>query len=422
VPRPTDSAAYARYVLGVLFAVSVVNFVDRQILSILLEPIKAELHASDTAMGFLTGIAFALFYTVAGIPIARIADRGSRRTVIAVGLTAWSAMTAASGLARSYGQLALARVGVGVGEAASGPAAHSLLADYFPPARRATALAVYAMGIHVGILIGFVVGGWVSQLWGWRAAFFVVGAPGLVLAVVVQATVREPPRHVAHGPGVSNADAIRAFWRMRSLRHMALGAALHSFAAYGIAAWAPAFLGRVHHMQPGAIGTWLGLLTGVGGICGALLGGTIADRMGARDARWYLWAPALASVAEVPFWFAFLLWDKPVPAMLMGFPGIVGGAMWLGPVFATTQTLVRPEMRALASALLLFVINLIGLGLGPQAVGVLNDVLSGRFGTDAIRYSLLVVGVMNVWAAAHFVLAARTVRADLATPGRSAAA
>jgi predicted MFS family arabinose efflux permease len=418
VPSPSTSPAYARYVLGLLFVVFVVNFVDRQILSILLEPIKADLGVSDTAMGFLTGIAFALFYTVAGIPIARLADHGTRRTIIAVGLAVWSAMTALSGLARTFGQLALARIGVGVGEAACSPPAHSLLADYFPPERRATALAVYSMGIHVGVLVGFIVGGWMSQYFGWRAAFLVVGLPGLALALLVRLTVREPPRTHVDALPQSSATALRTLWNVRTFRHMALGAAFHSFAAYGIAAWAPAFLARVHHMAPGQIGMWLGLISGFGGAIGAVTGGVLADRLGVRDARWSLWVPAVASIVEVPFWFVFLLWPTHVPALLGGIPGIVGGAMWLGPVFATTQNLVRPDMRALASALLLFVVNLIGLGIGPQAVGVLNDLLAPTAGVGAVRYSLLIVGVMNVWASVHFALAARTLRADLPLASR----
>jgi len=432
VPAPSHSPAYARYVLGILFVVFVFNFVDRQILAILLEPIKADLGASDTAMGFLTGIAFALFYTVAGIPIARMADRGSRRTVIAVGLALWSGMTALSGMAQTFAQLALARVGVGVGEAACSPPAHSLLADYFPPERRATALAIYAMGIHVGILVGFIVGGWANQLLGWRQAFFIVGLPGLVLAIVVRLTVREPVRGITDGlahatemPSVS--EALGILRKLGSLRHMAIGAGLHSFAGYGLAAWGPAFLARVHHMGSAEIGTWLGLITGFGGMIGAILGGTLADRLGARDERWRLWVPTLASIVEVPFLVAFLLWPTPGPALAIAVPGILAGAMWLGPVFATTQTLVRPDMRALTSAVLLFVINLIGLGLGPQAVGVLNDAMKGTFGAEAIRYSLLLVGLTNLWAAAHFALAARDVRKDLRRvtrlrPARSGAA
>lgn len=415
---PPISPGYARYVLGVLFVVYVFNFVDRQILSILLQPIKEELQVSDTAMGFLTGIAFALFYTVAGIPIARWADTGTRRSVIALGLAIWSAMTALSGLVRTFGQLALARVGVGVGEAACSPPAHSLLADYFPPHRRATALAVYSMGIHVGILVGFVLGGWVNQLFGWRQAFLVVGLPGLVLAAVVRLTVREPVRGTwelttAGVPVESSREVLRFVWGLASFRHMALAAALHSFAAYGVATWGPAFLIRVHGMETGAIGTWLGLITGVGGAIGALGGGMLADRLGVRDPRWSLWLPAVAAAVEVPFWLAFLLVPEPSQALLWLVPAVVAGAMWLGPVFALTQGLVRPHMRALASALLLFVINLIGLGMGPQAVGILNDVLAGTFGAAAIRYSLLLVAAMNLWSAVHFAWAARTLRADL---------
>jgi predicted MFS family arabinose efflux permease len=413
MPPDPISPAYARYVLGLLFVVFVFNFVDRQILAILLEPIKEDLGVSDTAMGFLTGIAFALFYTVAGIPIARYADRGTRRTVIALGLAVWSAMTALSGMVRSFAELALARVGVGIGEAACTPPAHSLLSDYFLPERRATALAIYSMGIHVGVLLGFVIGGLMSQYFGWRAAFLVVGLPGLVLAIVVRLTVREPPRTHAAAAPVPSGTAIRRLWAMPTFRHMALGAALHSFAAYGVAAWAPAFLARVHHMQPAEIGLWLGMITGVGGGIGAVSGGILADRLGARDVRWSLWLPALASLVQIPFWFLFFLWPHPVQALVAGIPGVLGGAMWLGPVFATTQSLVRPDMRALASAVLLFVINLIGLGIGPQAVGVLNDLLTPWAGAAAVRYSLLIVGVMNVWAAIHFTIAARTLRADL---------
>jgi MFS family permease len=209
---------------------------------------------------------------------------------------------------------------------------------------------------------------------------------------------------------------------MPTFRHMAYGAALHSFAAYGIAAWAPAFLARVHHMGSGEIGTWLGLISGVGGAIGAASGGMIADRLGVRDARWSLWLPAIASLVQVPFWFVFLLRDDPTQALLFSIPGAIGGAMWLGPVFATVQSLVRPDMRALSSAIMLFVINLIGLGVGPQAVGVLNDLLAPAHGPSAVRYSLLIVGLMNTWAAGHFVLAARTLRRDLARPVRSAAA
>jgi MFS family permease len=419
--RTTITPAYARYVLALLFVAYVFNFVDRQILAILLQPIKEELLVSDTAMGLLTGIAFALFYTVAGIPIARLADRRSRRTIIAVGLTAWSAMTAASGLVRTFVQLAVARIGVGVGEAAFVPPAHSLIADYFPAERRATAMAIFSMGVHVGLAFGFILGGWIAQLFGWRAAFFAVGLPGLLLAVLVRLTVHEPARgrtDIAHGAAsaapVSLRTAVATLWSLRSFRHLALAAALISFGGYAFAVWGPTFFIRVHGMSTGQLGTWLGAILGTGGIIGAIGGGIVADRVGARDMRRQLYVPAAACLIQLPCAIAALISATPLPALLLLFPSAVMSAVWFGPVFSLTQALVRPSMRATASAVLIFVINLIGLGLAPLAVGALNDFLNPIYGAHAIRYSLMLVAVTNLVAAMHFVLATRTLLPDLA--------
>jgi predicted MFS family arabinose efflux permease len=413
------SDAYARYVLGLLFVAYVFNFIDRQILAILLEPIKRELGASDTAMGLLTGFAFALFYTCAGIPIARLADRGVRRSIIAAGLAVWSLLTAVSGTVRSFAELALARIGVGVGEAAFVPPAHSLISDYFPPERRATAMAVFSMGVHVGIAFGFLLGGWIAEFFGWRRAIFAVGLPGLLLAVLVRLTVREPPRRVAPAAAAEGASTVvRALWRRRSFRHLSLAAALHSFGGYAFAVWGPPFFVRVHGMASGELGTWLGAILGIGGALGSVGGGLIADRWGAGDPRRKLWLPAIASVLQVPWVLALLTIASPRPAMLALVPSAVLSAMWFGPVFALTQSLVRPEARATASAVLVFVINLIGLGLGPPAVGALSDALTPSYGPRAIGYALLVIGVTNLWAALHFALGARTVRADLADAAR----
>jgi predicted MFS family arabinose efflux permease len=419
VSLEAPTRAYANWVLALLFAVYVFNFVDRQILNILVEPIKQELGVSDRAMGLLTGFTFAVFYTFAGIPIARLADRGPRRSVIAAGAVLWSAMTAASGLARGFAQLALARIGVGVGEAACSPPAHSLLSDYFPPERRTTALAVYASGIHFGTAFGYLAGGWLNQVFDWRTAFFAVGLPGVVVAALLRLTVREPPRGLseggAHGeplPGVR--EVFDFLWGLRSFRHLSLGAAFAAFAGYGMASWTPAFLIRVHHMGTGEIGTWLGLIAGLAGASGAWLGGWLTDALRVRDARFGLWIPAISVLAGLPFVAGLLFWPDPHVALLLSIPSTLAGAMWLGPVFALTQTLVRIRMRAVASAILLFVINLIGLGLGPYTVGALNDLLHPRFGAEAVRYSLAgVVLVTSVWAAAHFVRGARTVRVDL---------
>ncbi len=408
---------YAIYVIGVFALANAFNFLDRQLLAILLVPIKDELGASDAEMGFLSGFAFALFYTFAGIPIARLADGGSRRTVIAIGVAVWSAMTALSGLARSYAQLAAARVGVGVGEAAASPAANSLISDYFPPERRATALAIYNMGANVGIMFGFWAGAWIGENLGWRTAFTVVGLPGLAVAVLVRVTVREPPRG---GQSAAATDLLPPFrvvlahmWAQRSFRHLSLAAALYAFASYGFTTWGATFLIRVHGLTVGESGLWMGLILGFGGALGTFAGGRLCDVLGARDTRWMVWIPAIGAVGALPLLAVFLLWPERTGALLCYAPAVALSLFFVGPSYALTQGLAPPRMRAQATALLLFVINLIGLGAGPLAVGALNDALEPEFGVYAIRYSLLVVALTNLWAVSHSLLAARTVRDDL---------
>ena len=255
-PPPEVGGPYAYYVLGVLFVVYIFNFIDRQILAILLQPIKDDLKISDTALGFLTGFAFALFYTFAGLPLARVADRWVRRSLIGISLATWSIMTAVSGLARGFIDLALARIGVGIGEAGATPPAHSLIADYFPPAKRATAFAVYASGIYVGVGIGFFVGGWVNDNYGWRTAFYVVGLPGILMALLVRLTVREPPRGMSEARvSAERQYTIGEVWRFFAAvpagRNISLAGAFHAFVGYGLGAWIPAFFVRLHGMTPG---------------------------------------------------------------------------------------------------------------------------------------------------------------------------
>ena len=418
------SDSYRRYALGLLLVVYILNFVDRSILSILLQPIKEEFDVSDTALGFLSGIAFAAFYTVIGIPIARWADRGVRRSIIALAVLVWSAMTALTGLASSFAQLAVARVGVGVGEAGCSPPAHSLISDYFPPERRATALAVYSLGIPIGGSIGYLAGGWINEFFEWRTAFIVVGLPGILLAVIVRLTLREPRRGTFDPPtadatataDLSVRDVFRFLSSLRSFRHMALGAALHAFYGYGAAAFIAAFFARSHGIPSGELGTWLAGLALTGGVAGTFLGGYLADRLGPRDQRWCMWIPAISTLIYIPFAFLLYLWPDGRVALVLSLPGSFLGGMYLGPTFAMVQTLVRPEMRAVASAILLFVINIIGLGLGPQGVGILSDVLntSFGFGDEALRYALLSIIVgFAAWSVVHFALAARTIREDL---------
>jgi predicted MFS family arabinose efflux permease len=412
------SLAYSYYVLGILFTVYVFNFIDRQVLAILLQPIKQDLQASDTAMGFLAGFAFVVFYTFAGIPIARFADRTSRRSVIAAGLAVWSAMTAASGLARSFTQLALARVGVGIGEAAGSPPAHSLLSDYFPPERRATALSIYATGVYVGAMIAFMAGGYIREHFGWRLVYLVVGLPGIPLALLVRMTVRELPRGFSEsGPAdtrvVGIGEVLRFLLSRRSFLYIAAGASCQSLGGYAILSWGPAFLERVHQMPVVEVGTWLGLCVGVGGSAGAYLGGKLADRLGSRDPSWYMRLPAMQAVLGVPFVAAFLLLQSPKLALICFFPFYFIANMYIGPMLAMTQGLVRLRMRATASAILLFILNMVGLGAGSFVVGFLNDQFAGRFGIEAIRYSLLAVALVGGLASLFFLQASRTLPQDL---------
>ena len=333
---PTEvGGPYAYYVLAVLFVVYVFNFIDRQILAILLQPIKEDLQVSDTAMGFLTGFAFAVFYAIAGLPLARVADRWVRRSLIALSIATWSLMTAASGLARNFTDLALARVGVGVGEAGCTPPAHSLLSDYFPPEKRATVLAVYACGIYMGVGLGFWLGGWLNDAFGWRVAFMVIGLPGVAMAVVVRFTVREPPRGmsertVAASRAYSLGETWRFLTRLPSGRRISLAAAFQAFVGYGLAAWIPAFFIRLHGMTPGELGLWLSWITGIGGALGAFSGGWLADRWVRRQPKARTHISLVGALCSTPFIIAALVLDNTTLALLSFFPANVFGTMWLG--------------------------------------------------------------------------------------------
>lgn len=410
--------------LAFLVVLYVVNFVDRQILSVLLEPIKRDLGASDTQMGLLTGLAFALFYTVAAIPIARFADGGVRRDVIVVGVAVWSVMTAACGLARNFAELALARVGVGVGEATLNPTAHSLLSDYFPPEKRATALALYNVGGNLGIMVGFVLGGYVGETFGWRNAFLIVGLPGLLAAVATRFVLVEPPRGGKEGLSVeadlaTTGEVVRFMLRQRTFRHLALASALYSFAAYGFTVWGSTFLIRVHQMTLSETGVAMGLIQGIGGGLGTYAGGRMSDALSRRDERFAVWVAAAGGALALPFLALFLLWPERSGALLGYAVAMVFSVFFIGPSYGLVQSLARVRMRAQAAALLLFAVNLIGLGIAPLVVGMLNDGLASRFGDEAIRYSLMVTGATSLWAVAHSLFAARSVRADLAEVRRA---
>jgi predicted MFS family arabinose efflux permease len=403
---PLHAAAKpARYV-ALLFLVSAVSFMDRQILAILLEPIKRDLGASDTEMGLLTGFAFALFFAVASIPIARAADRYSRRNIIAVALTFWSVMTMLSGYAATFLQLAAARVGLGVSEAAAMPATLSMLSDLFPRDRRAAPLGLLAVAAPVGTMIAFTIGGIMNAAIGWRMTFVALGAPGLLLTVVILLTIREPRRGASEGRSVDAKhyglyDTIRYLWSLRSLRCLAAAASLNVFAASAKLVWSAPFLIRVHNMNTDEAGVWIGMTTGVGGIAGVLLGGLAAQRLARSDPAWMLRIPALTSALAAPFVVLFLLLPaSSAPVMNLG--ASFFGASMMGPVLAVTQTLAKVHMRALAAALVALVVNLIGAGVGPLMVGALSDLLAPSLGPSSIRYALLVLAVVALLGAALF--------------------
>jgi len=418
--NPYASRKKAYYALVILTIVYSFNFIDRQLLAILQEAIKADLLLSDSQLGLLTGFAFAAFYVIAGIPIARWADRGNRRDIVALSLFVWSFMTAISGLVNNYLQLLLARIGVGIGEAGGSPPSHSIISDIFPPNKRASAIGFYSMGVSVGILFGFLAGGWLNEFFGWRIAFLVVGAPGILLAVVVRMSVPEPIRGLTEKRQVSSqavplAEVVSVLWSRRSFRHLALGAGLNAFAGYSISNWTASFMIRSHDMSTGELGTWLAMTIGLGGAVGVFCGGLLADRLAPRDQRWYAWLPALAGFICLPFMTAVYLVSNPYTALLLGVvPGILFN-VYLGNTIATTHGLVGLRMRALSSAILFLVINTIGLGLGPWSVGLLSDYLEPQLGAESLRYAMLyLLPAVMFWSACHFYLASRTLRQDLA--------
>ena len=396
------------------------NFIDRQILAILLPAIKIEFGVDDWVLGFLAGPAFAIFYVTLGIPIAVVADRWNRRNLITISLTIWSAMTALSGVAANIVQLALARIGVGVGEAGFSPPAHSMIADLYPPERRSMAMGIFTLGISLGIMIAYLGGGWMAQNIGWRQAFYIVGIPGLLLAFLFRTTVTEPPRGMSEGKTdnrerFSVLTVAKFLAARKSFVHMSLGAGLASFTAYAVLSFFPSFLERSHGMDLQEIGAYLGLIIGVSTGIGFVGGGYIADRVGETSQRYSLWIMSAAMLLGWVFVFPLYLLTDPYVVMAVFFVPSVLNNMYLATTFAQTQGLVGVRMRSVASSLLLFVINVLGLGLGPLVAGWLSDWFAATAGNESLRYSLLLIGaVTGPWIAFHFYAAGRHIESDLA--------
>ena len=417
-----DRGRYKWYALTILVLVYTSSHVDRQIMGILLQPIKEDMGATDTQMGFLIGLTFALFYATLGMPIAMLADRSNRRNIITAALTIWSAMTVLCGYTQNFLQLTLARIGVGVGEAGSTPPSHSMISDMFPLHQRGTAMGIYALGVNLGLLIAYLAGGWMSEHWGWRWTFVAVGAPGVLLALILRFTVAEPRRGLSEaGRSLQAAppfrEVARYMWTTPATRHVVFGSALAGFVGYGMVLWLPAFFARSHGLSQTEIGLTLALMAGIVGGAGTFLAGRLADMLARHDQRWFAWVVAIGKVVLVPFlvWF-FLTTDFRSAILIYLIPAFFGG-FYLAPTFAMIQSLVKPEMRAVASAICLFLLNIIGLGIGPQSVGILSDWLADSYGDESLRYALMVFSLVNVWCGLHYFLAARTLPQDMQKAG-----
>lgn len=400
----------ANFVLAMLLIVYIFNFLDRMILSILAVPIKAELGLSDGEMGLLGGIAFAILYSTLAVPLSSLADRTSRSWVITLSLAAWSGFTALCGFAHNFWQIFLARLGVGVGEAGGVAPSYAIIADYFPPRRRARALAIYSLGIPVGSAIGLLAGGYIAQTVNWRVAFIVIGLAGALIAPVFKLVVRDVPRlagpaestwTIGRAPGFGEVARLLAckpaFWLL------SFGAAAGSSIGYGLSFWLPSFVHR--SLGLGLFDTALfvsGLLL-IGGVAGMLAGGYLGDRLGQGDRAWYAWVPGIAYGLGVPFWIAGVAGSNiPLVFTLLLIPQGLG-YVWLGPVLTAVQHLVEPAARATASSLFLLINNLIGLGGGIYALGALSDGLTPHYGDDALR--MAIVWALGLYAVAGLLMA-----------------
>lgn len=434
---PPSSDGYARYLFFVIVVVMMLSTVDRHIISILVEDVKADLGLDDRQLGVLLGPSFTLVYALSVLPLARLADRGVRRNIIALGLGAWSLFTIATAWVTGFGQLLAMRMGVGIGEASASPAIQSLISDTVPPDQRSRGLSFLSIGAVLGLAVGMAGGGWLNEFFGWRTAFVVAGAPGLVMAVVFRFTIREPLRGESEGRDVSREskgtllEDCRYLLSMPSMRWLLVAHAFAALYTSGKGAWEPTFIRRVYDMGSGATGTWYLLTTPLPSVLGLFLGGWLCDRWSRRDERAYLWVPILSLLGSLPFMLLFLLWPADqrisLPGGLPDFPvafffsvgSSIIGAAHSAPFLSAIQGLAKVRMRASAAALFSLLGSGVASGLGPWVIGDLNVRLQASYGNEAIRWGL-------VWLSGSFALAsiacwfsAKQIRADLAGTRRA---
>jgi len=413
----TKSPGYRAYVMFILVVVYTFNFIDRQIVGILAVPIKADLGLTDTQLGLMGGLAFALFYTGLGIPVAILADRWKRTWIMTAALTIWSGMTAACGLATNFWQLFMARLGVGVGEAGGVAPAYSLISDYFPSHQRARALSVYSFGIPIGSALGILFGGYIASKIDWRFAFFAVGIAGILVAPIFKLTVAEPPRgqYDVKGPDApapTLVEIVQLLMRKPSFWLISLGASASSMMGYGLFFWLPSFLVRSFGLELLEASVFYAGILLIGGIAGTWAGGYMADRFGAGKRGNYVIIPAIAFLLTIPLYVMAIL----SPNLTMTFFALLIptglGLAWLGPVLSAIQHVVPSTMRATASAIFLFINNLIGIGAGTVALGIISDNLEARFGDDSLRYAILAGTGFYLIAATLFLASAKRLAKD----------
>lgn len=398
----TDRAAWRA--LAALVAVALVNYIDRSLLSILQVDIKKDLLLSDTQLGALTGLAFGVFYSLAALPLSRLADRATRTCMVAVCLAVWTTMTGLTAAATTFGALALLRVGVAFGEAGCTPATHSLLCDYFPRSRRGSVFGIWALTGPIGIMLGILAGGWLKV--SWRASFLTIGAFGWLLVPVVL-LLREPRRGFFESPASVDEGALkppslsaclRVLMSQQAFRFLIVSATLQTFAVAAMQNWLPPFYSRVHHLPLSQVATFAGLIMGVGGGAGALLGGVGIDFVARRNAKWKSRVPALAMLASVPLALGQFLTDSLELSVFLGVFAILTATLYVAPLYVTAQSLVPPTMRGFTSAVVLLVPNILGVGPGPFFVGMMSDRLSRFLGDPdlALRYAICSCLIMSL--------------------------
>lgn len=405
------------WVLGVLTSIYLVNFIDRQVLAILLPQVKAEFDLSDATVGLLVGPTFAFFYATMGLPLAFLADRVNRRRLIAASLALFSAMTFTCGLVVQFWQLVAVRILTGVGEAGSGPASQTMITDLYPQEMRGRAQAVYATGANLGVFIAFAVGGVIAESWGWRAAFMAVGLPGLVLTVVLLTTVRDPPRgandEMSHEGVPGFGMVMRQLWQSHAFRYTALGACSTCFTAYALGSFFPLFLARSHGMSISDIGIAMALIMGICGGLATYTAGHFADRFGRSDRRWYAYIPALAALGSLLVAPICFLAPGTGVALAAAIVPLSLTAAFIGPTVTIVQQLVPVRSRATTVAILILIDNIVGLGLGPQFVGIASDLWKPALGEDSLRYAMLAAMAGSAVSVIGFVMAAPHLRMEI---------